>query len=666
MLHKKIDFLHAHEKFSDLIDALHAHKKKKARPVFAFLKYFLIFILIIFVLSAVLAGILFFQVKGFYDLAIAGRDHLQNSITAARQNDFAGMAENSAQAEDYFSRLAAELEALHNNALFKNLKIGDQELNDIDYLAKSAGTVSKSLNEAAVIGQKLNDVLGGKFGANFAQFSAAQKQALLKFLYESGPEINGLKADLDLALLNMDKVAADGWLAPFQGKIADAKNKLAQADNFLSQASLAAQLLPELAGYPEQSTYLVLFENNDELRPTGGFLGTYGILQASNGDIVRFDSHDIYHLDEPMEANHLLSIVPPDPIKKYLNQSWYMRDSNWSPDWPTSARQITWFYGKENNLLPPANQINNFSGNFSGVIAVTPDLVTSLLALTGPVTVNGEEFNQDNFTNLLQYKVEQDLSSQNVSSWQRKEIIGKILAEMKTRLFNLDYRQWPALLEKLNQAVAEKNLLVYFPNAGLESLTEQLGAGGEIKQTGGDYFLLVDANMAALKTDAVMKRNINYQLVRQADGLHAKVKITYQNTGKADWRTSDYKTYTRLYVPHGSQLVKADGFINEPAKVYDEAGKTVIAGYLVVRLGKTGELNLDYILPKNLADAFDAGNYSLFLAKQPGNRIQSVKVDVTAPSAIKSYNPLTNVIVNGNKIDWSSDLATDKEFSINF
>jgi Protein of unknown function (DUF4012) len=665
--HKKIDFLTGHESVGSLAEALHHHQKKSGKnPFLSFLKYAAMFLLVIVVLGLVSAGVLFFRLKGVYDLAESGKNNLQNSLSAAQEKNFGAMGDDSLAAENSFTALAAQLEILRNSVIFKNLNLGQKELSDLDYLIQSAGVVSKALNEAAIIGAQWDEIMGGKFGTNFSQFSTPQKQALLKSIYESGPELNGLKADLDLALLNLDKVEADGFLAPFKGQIDQAKSKLTEASNLLSEATLVSQLAPDFFGYPSQSTFLVLFENDTELRPTGGFLGTYGILQTLNGDVVRFDSHDIYHMDEPMQALHLLSIMPPEPIKIYLNNTWYMRDSNWSPDWPTSAQQIVWFYNKENSLLPAKDQINNFNGPFNGVIAITPEFVTSLLDLTGPVTINGEEFTADNFTELLQYKVEQDYAAQNETSWQRKEIIGKILAEMKTKLFNLDYSAWPAAFAKVEQAVKQKNILVYLPDQYREGVIENLGAGGEMKSASGDYLMLVDANLGAEKTDAVMQRKIDYVLTQKSDGLYADLKINYTNTGKADWRTTDYRSYTRIYLPQGSQIESATGFSAELTKPYVELGKTVVAGLLQVRLGKSTTLEIDYKLPADLASQFSQGNYSLYAQKQPGNMVQSLKVDVRAQTAIKSYNPSAGAQMGGNEIIWNSALDTDKTFEVNF
>ena len=666
MKHKKIDFLTGHQSLASLAQALHwdLHKKRR-RPLRAFFKWAAIGLLAVLILAIVLGGILFFRFRGIYDLALSGKTNLENSLASAQDKNFSAMGDQSLAAENSFTELSRELAAWRDNPLFQSLNLGQKELNDIDYLVASAGVASKGLNEAASLGGQWDAIMGGKLGANFSIISTAQKQDLLKTLYESGPELNGLKADLDLTLINLNKVEADGILSPFKVQIDAVKSKLIAASGLLSEATVVSQLAPEFFGYPTQSNFLVLFENNAELRPTGGFLGTYGILQTDNGDVVRFDSHDIYHMDEPMEALHLLSIMPPDPIKKYLNKTWYMRDSNWSPDWPTSAGQILWFYNKENNLLPPKDQINDFSGDFSGAIAVTPEFVTSLLDLTGPITINGEQFTKDNFTQLLEYKVEQDYSSENASSWQRKEIIGKILAAMKEKLFNLDYSQWPAALAKIDEAVKQKDILVYLAGESNEGLIASLGAGGEIKAADSDYLMLVDANLASLKTDSVLQRNISYQVRQKADGLYADLHISYANPGKADWRTSDYKDYARIYLPAGSEIQSATGF-SVLDKTYQESGKTVVAGLLYVRLGKSADLDISYKLPDNLAERFSQGDYQLYVQKQPGNKINNLQVDVMAPSRIKSYNPSNTGNVIGSNIVWSSDLMTDKEFYLNF
>jgi len=122
--------------------------------------------------------------------------------------------------------------------------------------------------------------------------------------------------------------------------------------NFLSQILKLAQPLNEylfdIAGYNGSQRYLLLFQNNSELRPTGGFIGTYGILEIANGQIKEFFVDDIYHLDSQV-INKLNNQIPA-PLEKYLNvKEWYMRDCNWDPDFSFSAIDCLNLYKIESN-----------------------------------------------------------------------------------------------------------------------------------------------------------------------------------------------------------------------------------------------------------------------------------------------------------------------------
>jgi len=416
---------------------------------------------------------------------------------------------------------------------------------------------------------------------------------------------------------------------------------------------------------------LVLLQNNDELRPTGGFLGTYGILEIKDGDISRFDTHDIYHLDMPVKDK--INVIPPEPLKKYLEADrWFMRDSNWSPDWPTAASEIKRFYKKEDRLLPPENQINNFSGEFSGIVAITPKFVTDLLAIAGPVFVSGEEYNKDNFQRLLQYKVEADYIQLGIPSWQRKEVIGELVKELKIKLFDLPFSSWRQILARFEENILEKDILIYLKDELAQKLVKDLGGAGEVKEIDGDYLMAVDANLAALKTDAVINRNISYELEQRAGGLLAKLKISYAHNGGFDWRTTRYRTYTRVYIPAGAKLTRVK--INNEDKNVDEVdiaskfNKTVFGAFVSIEPGKIGSLYFEYKLPVNLEKLVENGNYSLYVQKQPGNNVENLAVDLKFKNKVKSYNPVgfSAERESDEGIRWETDLRTDKAFEVNF
>ncbi len=667
--HKKIDFLKAHHEekgFShDISKAFKKPEEKKH-----FLKttsHLLVFLLVIFILVSSVTAVLFFKFKNIYELAMFGKGSLEYSVDAGSRKDFRQMLESSKEAEKYFSNVLDELDALSNNLFVQRFALAKEQIAEVEYLIESARVISKGVEKAATIASEMDNILGGKFGENFAEFHPEEKERLLKLIYEQGPELNGVKANFDLALVNLERIEANGILSPFSERIKNLKQELSIVLSSLSKTIIASQILPELAGYPKESTFLIMFQNNTELRPTGGFLGTYGILQTKNGDLVRFDTHDIYHMDMPAQVSGNFQIMPPYPIKEYLNRNWYMRDANWSPDWPTSARQIEWFYHKENALLSEENQINNFSGEFNGVIAITPELVTNLLDVIGPIKIGEEEFSKDNFVELLQYKVEQDFDSQDITSWKRKEIIGKILEEIKIKLFNLHYSNWLRVAKQIEESINKKDILIFFKDEYLEDLAKKINIAGEIKEVEGDYFMVVDSNMAALKTDAVMKKSIKYSLKEEEDGFVAKLRINYSHEGSRDWKTDDYKTYTRVYVPEGAHLIKSEG---GEVVVKEEVGKTFFGVYFKVKAGRSGSLYFEYKLPTELSEYIKDNQYELFCQKQPGSNIDNLELDFELLKEVKSYSSRdiesTAEKFTPYKVKWNTDFNTDKEFNIKF
>jgi len=661
-----------YEKAEDLIASVpFIKKRKRRRKVLKILKYFLFCFIALIILAIILGASVFFNFKQVYRSASAARDNLTQAISLAGEREFAAASVASKKAGEDFNLASLHLKSANSNFFISRLPFLQSQVNDLDYLIKSGEILSKSVYQAATLGQELDILFFKRVDLSFSKFSPEEKGEILKLIYESGPELAGLKANLDLAYFSLDQVRFKGIFRFLENKINKIKVELKEGRVLLERVVAMTEILPFWAGYPGKTSFLVLLQNNDELRPTGGFLGTYGILEIKDGDISRFDTHDIYHLDMPVKDK--INVIPPEPLKKYLEADrWFMRDSNWSPDWPTAASEIKRFYKKEDRLLPPENQINNFSGEFSGIVAITPKFVTDLLAIAGPVFVSGEEYNKDNFQRLLQYKVEADYIQLGIPSWQRKEVIGELVKELKIKLFDLPFSSWRQILARFEENILEKDILIYLKDELAQKLVKDLGGAGEVKEIDGDYLMAVDANLAALKTDAVINRNISYELEQRAGGLLAKLKISYAHNGGFDWRTTRYRTYTRVYIPAGAKLTRVK--INNEDKNVDEVdiaskfNKTVFGAFVSIEPGKIGSLYFEYKLPVNLEKLVENGNYSLYVQKQPGNNVENLAVDLKFKNKVKSYNPVgfSAERESDEGIRWETDLRTDKAFEVNF
>jgi len=597
----------------------------------------------------ILLSILLF--KNYKDLKSAalnawyGRTAVTEAVNAVSARDWTVAAERAESARLNFAAGLKDLEKTRINPIIRNLSFVGSQVNDLEYLLKTGEILSASLTHVAPLAAELDKMLS--VSGNFHDLPTADKIQVLNLIYQAEPELNGVKANLDLATLNLGKIKRFSLLGPFYTQINDIKNQLKAASDLLARVSPVIKLLPALSGYPTDSRFLLILQNNDELRPSGGFIGVYGLLTMKNGEISALSTDDSYHLDMPAALSDKWNLEPPAELKKYLKvKKWYLRDANWSPDWPTSARQIEQIYQGENMAVATA------TAPFTAIAAITPDLVSDLIALTGPLTVAGVTYNAENLQPLLQYNVEVAYKEDNIADWDRKTVINDLVAELRLKLSGLSPASWPALLKIVGDNIDAKNIQIYFPDAGRQGLVRALGAAGEVRQPEGDYLLVVDANLGAFKSDVAVKKNIDY-LVKKTDGkLQASLSLNYRHEGSFDWRTTRYRSYTRVYAPLGSKLLSLEGLdeATRDLQVSDDLAlqKTVFGFFLTVEPGAGKKVTVNYLLPDNLLRP--GTPYQLLAQRQAGNRIENF--------TFRWQDDKGKIQI------WSSDLETDKNFQV--
>ncbi len=72
---------------------------------------------------------------------------------------------------------------------------------------------------------------------------------------------------------------------PLRGPVSTIQTKIDDAKSAADSANLAAKLLPDMLGQKGTRRYLLLVQNNAEIRSTGGIPGSFAILKAKNGKL---------------------------------------------------------------------------------------------------------------------------------------------------------------------------------------------------------------------------------------------------------------------------------------------------------------------------------------------------------------------------------------------
>ncbi len=501
--------------------------------------------------------------------------------------------------------------------------------------------------------------------------TADQKKAVLKSLNNNHQVFEQIELDIRQAEADLLSVKTNELTSFLQDQLILFSQSLEQAISNTEVALPIVANLPELAGYQDEKIYLFLFQNNMELRATGGFIGSYGLVRIEDGEIQDIFTDDIYNLDK--HAIGKIDTLPPEPMQKYLGvDTWYLRDANWSPDWETSVEQILWFFNQERQhagLEPIA---------LDGVIAITPDFIANLLAVTGPVMADGIQFEEKNFAQDLEQFVEQDYVKYGIPRSQRKAIIGSLTDILVDRLHQLPPHELIKVWLAFKQNIEEKNILVYLLDPELQQYFANRNWAGEVKQVQGDYLMVVDSNMAALKTDSVMERDIAYNLRQDESGdLIAQLEITYHHTGKIiPGFISRYQTYVRIYVPENTWFLRAslegEGVIKNLDILQDwdmgqELGKRYGATFLTVEPGKSKTLRVEYRLPDSLKQQLESKRYTLLVQKQPGTSGHDLNIGLDFKQPIRSYHAYdVSQDYVSRHISWHTDLSVDREYLVNF
>lgn len=418
--------------------------------------------------------------------------------------------------------------------------------------------------------------------------------------------MNAVLEDRDDMTESAERMLADKW---WRGKIGESTSEtLGAALAFEKEVYPDMRMLwdeyvlpiaeayPYLAGYERPAEFFFVIQNNSEMRATGGFFGTYGRLNITDGDVGKFGTDNVYNIDYPAERKGLIARAAPEPIRIYVKEPiWYLRDGNWYPDWPMSAALMQEMFQDEMET----------DSEFTAIIGINPMFIEKILEITGPIEYEGKKFAADSIIDMLETDVGRDFQKLGLNIFTRKEIINQLAERLVEKLKELSPVHMIELFGAVRASIEDRSIFAYSSVPELQSIIEDMNADGALKDVNGDYVLVVDSNLGSLKSDPAVDRSI--AIKRNEKERTQTVSVTYKHRGTFDWKTTRYRNWMRVYVPKGSTLISADGLFvmdrnpvpGEP-EVYEESGKTVFAGFTNIEPGRTHTVTWTYALPRGI------------------------------------------------------------------
>ncbi|HYU64757.1 MAG TPA: DUF4012 domain-containing protein, partial [Candidatus Paceibacterota bacterium] len=563
-----------------------------------------------------------------------------NSLEQAKTNleklDFTAASEDFLAAYNEFSHagdtlnfmganISSFLSGLPGGGQFKSAK----NLVSVGQLVANAGqAMSDAVGTIAKTGLILNPGTSSK--VFLSEIMAPLREALV-ISGKNLKDVSTLLADIDISSIPEEK----------QSDFKQFVSELPGFEKLVDRGAQFANFFERLIGSRGEKKYLLLFQNNSELRPTGGFAGTYGVLTFENGRLKDFFVDDVYNIDGQLKE----LIVPPLELQ-HITPNWAMRDAAWFINFPDSAQKLLSFYRKEANK------------DLNGVITMSPDIIAEILKVVGPIQL--PEYNltltNDNFLPEVQREVEY---GEDKKINKPKKIITDLAPILMQRLYSADKSTWLNIMGVLMGGLEQKNVLMYFKDQKLQAFSQEQGFSGEVKDVNSDYLMVTFSNIKGSKTDQVTDTTIKVDTKLAQDSLNHKLVITRQHTGgnsKYGFYNRQNSSYVRVLVPKGAQLVNISGnsdpsfkpLIDYPKTNFtkdldlmrleqgshhdngvfesSESDKTSFGFWMIIDPGEIKTVELEYTLPA----LYEGNTYELYIQKQPGLRVKDFSWDVSS------------------------------------
>jgi hypothetical protein len=584
-------------------------------------------LLVIFIVIGSVFGYLGF---GVYKKAILFKTSINKLIDSGKSQNLEEIKSNMGSSKVALSDLQKSYKSFSFTKIIPFVgsyyKDGEHALNAAGYGFEAGEIVIDAASPYAdIIGFD-----GGKKAQSGLETAQDRIDFIIKSIPEIIPKIDELSSKVNSLKGEIDQIDPGRYPQKFRGieirqKLVNGIETIDSTSELIVDGKPLLENADYLLGVKAPRTYLILFQNDKELRPTGGFLTAYSIAKVEKGRFTPVLSDDMYKLDN----NYKPSVAAPDPFYKYLkgpyvlSRKYRLRDMNWSPDFAESMKLFTTEVEKAGIT------------KIDGVVAVDTQMLVNLLDVLGPIGVSGYgEFStkivpQCNCPQVI-YELESFADVEGPIVWSenepgkivyapanydnRKKIIGPLMNSILSNTMGQPKDKLPALFEAALKSLTEKHVLLYLFDEKTQNAVYAFGIGGNVKDYDGDYLMINDANLGGRKSNLYVTQEVSQEINVAKDGSVEKtLTITYKNPEKQDgWLNSVLPDWVRIYVPKGSELISMDGF-EEKADPYEDLGKTVFAGFFNIRPQGVAQITLKYKLPMKVSS-----DYKILLQKQAG------------------------------------------------
>ena len=501
-----------------------------------------------------------------------------------------------------------------------------------------------------------------------SQGDGSQMADLVSLMASSRAEMTAVNVAVLAAHREADAIP-DGLASPLEDSRDLVLTELNRVEPTLDGYVRAQDDLPDMLGMSGPRRYLILAEDPAELRPSGGFIGTYGLVTFDQGRITERTFRNTLLLDFTPGPPY---VTPPTGLGNHLlgtKYSWQLADAGWSPDFPTAAQKALELYTLESG-----------DSRIDGVIALDTYSIDFVLGVTGPISVPeyGVTVKAGETTMTMLSNTRQPTDP----STDRKAILDVFGAKLLSAMMATPTARWPDLMTALGNAAGQRHLMAWTKDEGAESLIGWAGWDGAVRQDVGDYVQAADANVAPTsKYNLVTHRSLDLQ-VQIDDVGNAKdtLNLTWDNRALLPEASALLKlpytgtngmlgNYLRVLTPDRSRLQSVSGGKLTPLtgveEISAEAGRTAFGLFLMEPPGQTSA-TISWVSPYAADTGDTTGIYRLTVQKEAGRPAEPLSVTVSVPQGATILETSPGMAVNGRTATLQTTSTTDVQLWVRY
>ena len=465
--------------------------------------------------------------------------------------------------------------------------------------------------------EKINNLVGVVFGSEEHDLNGLSKDLSL--------DLESLYKETSFLQIDLDKIPS------FVKYKTPLTNTLSLYKKYILEGEKISQRLPYLLGNDKTKTYLILFQNNMELRPTGGFIGSFSLVKFSKGKMVDMPVYDVYTADGQLKGY----VEPPTPIRDFLGEAnWFLRDSNWDPDFAISAQRAEWFLNKELEI------------GVDGVVGIDLEIIRSLIKIVGPIKLI--DFNQtideNNMNDVIQKEVERNFFPGSQKKANFLTSLSRTFVDKIKELRKPDYLKiGKALVNSLNS----RHVQIFMHDNDTFSAVSNLGWDGIVSidqctdNCFNNYLGIVEANVGVNKANNFIEREFNLETKISEKWVENNLVIKLVNTSSQQAGV-DYKAYVRVMAPEKSlygqvKIQNSKETFFETPEINELNARNEAGVFVEVKRGEQSEINFKWQVPASL-NLKKNGKYVLTWRKQAGTNDDKVLVNTKFVTASLTFN----------------------------